>query len=31
MRNLGNTKEKLSVIGFGGIVAMNESKKDARK
>jgi predicted aldo/keto reductase-like oxidoreductase len=31
MRNLGNTKEKLSVIGFGGIVVMNESKKDASR
>ncbi|HEX7561577.1 MAG TPA: aldo/keto reductase [Candidatus Humimicrobiaceae bacterium] len=31
MRSLGNTKEKLSVIGFGGIVVMNESKKDASR
>ena len=31
MRDLGNTKEKLSVIGFGGIVVMNESKKDASR
>ena len=31
MRSLGNTKEKLSVIGFGGIVVMNESVKDASR
>ena len=31
MRNLGNTKEKLSVIGFGGIVVMNEPVKDASR
>jgi predicted aldo/keto reductase-like oxidoreductase len=31
MRNLGNTEEKLSVIGFGGIVVMDESEKDAKR
>jgi predicted aldo/keto reductase-like oxidoreductase len=31
MRSLGNTKEKLSVIGFGGIIVMNESAKDASR
>ncbi len=30
-RKLGQTTEKLSVIGFGGIVVMNETKKDAAK
>ena len=31
MRNLGNTKEKLSVIGFGGIIVTGESAKDASR
>lgn len=29
MRSLGNTGQKLSVVGFGGIVVMSESAKDA--
>jgi len=30
-RNLGSSNEKLSIIGFGGIVVMNESRKDASR
>ncbi|MHB1346732.1 MAG: aldo/keto reductase, partial [Candidatus Humimicrobiaceae bacterium] len=30
-RNFGKTSEKLSVIGFGGIVVMDETAKDAAR
>ncbi|KUK23125.1 MAG: Aldo/keto reductase, partial [Thermotoga petrophila] len=30
-RILGKTGEKLSVVGFGGIVVMNESVESAKK
>ena len=30
-RKLGRTEERLSVIGFGGIVVMNETIKDASR
>ncbi|GAI54922.1 unnamed protein product, partial [marine sediment metagenome] len=30
-RILGKTKERLSIIGFGGIVVMNETARDASR